>query len=191
MFKFLTPTNRSAAVAAALGTLVLAGPSYAATLLAQATPPSSPAEQPGAGQPPATEQQTAPPQAAPRQATPHRRARLTPEQRIDARIEDLHKRLQITDAQAPQWNAVAQVMRDNAEAMSKLIRERAANAKTMNAVQDLQSYEQITEAHAEGLKKLVPAFDALYNTMTDQQKRNADVVFRSFERHPARHSRRS
>jgi hypothetical protein len=190
MFKLLTPSSRSAAIAAALGTLVLAGPSYAATLLAQATPPSAPAEQPGAGQPPAAEQAT-PPQTAPQHAPAHRHARTTPEQRIEARINDLHTRLQITDAQAPQWNAVAQVMRDNAETMSKLIRERAANAKTMNAVQDLQSYEQITSAHAEGLKKLVPAFDALYNTMTDPQKKNADLVFRSFEHHPTRHKRKS
>jgi hypothetical protein len=39
----------------------------------------------------------------------------------------------------------------------------------MNAMQNMQSYEQIAEAHAQHLQKLVPAFDALYNAMPEQQ----------------------
>ena len=48
----------------------------------------------------------------------------------------------------------------------------------MNAVENMESYEQIAEAHAKHLQKLVTAFKTLYDTMPDEQKRVADQVFR-------------
>jgi len=55
-----------------------------------------------------------------------------------------------------------------------------------NAVQNMQSYEQIAEAHAQHLQKLVPAFDNLYNAMPEQQKKLTDQVFRAnAEQHAA------
>jgi periplasmic protein CpxP/Spy len=48
----------------------------------------------------------------------------------------------------------------------------------MNALQNMKSYEQLAEAHAQHLQKLVPAFQNLYDAMPDQQKRLADQVFR-------------
>ena len=47
----------------------------------------------------------------------------------------------------------------------------------MNAVDNLKSYEQITDAHAEGLKKIMPDFEKLYNQMSPAQKKTADSVF--------------
>ena len=49
----------------------------------------------------------------------------------------------------------------------------------MNAVQNMQSYEQLAQAHAQDLEKLVPAFQKLYDAMPDQQKQLADQVFRA------------
>jgi len=97
---------------------------------------------------------------------------------VEARIADLHKKLGITAAQEPQWSAVAQVMRDNANAVSQLVNDRKAKSVSMTAPDDLRSYEAITDAHADGLKKLVPAFDALYATLSDDQKKTADSLFR-------------
>ena len=48
---------------------------------------------------------------------------------VEARIKELHKRLHITAAQKPQWDNLAQVMRDNAQAMSDLKKQRAADAQ--------------------------------------------------------------
>jgi MarR-like DNA-binding transcriptional regulator SgrR of sgrS sRNA len=101
---------------------------------------------------------------------------------VDEWIQDLHKRLHITAAQEPQWNAVAQVMRENAAALDVAVRARVQNAKTMNAVDDLRSYEQIAEAHEAGLHKLIPAFQTLYDGMSDQQKKTVDAVFQRGER---------
>jgi len=98
--------------------------------------------------------------------------------RIEAHIASLRHSLRITAAQDSQWQAVATVMRDNAKSVAALIKERSSKMKTMTAIDDLNSYEAIADAHAAGVKALIPAFQALYDTMSDAQKRNADAVFR-------------
>ena len=108
------------------------------------------------------------------------------EQRVEERIKDLHSKLKITAAQEPAWTNVAEVMRDNEKVVRALITDRHENAKTMSAIDDLQSYEKIARAHADGLEKFIPIFQALYDAMDDAQKQNADVVFGRFEGHPDR-----
>ena len=68
-------------------------------------------------------------------------------------------------------------MRDNAKTMETLIKARSAHMMAMNAVDDLKSYGEIAEAHADGLKKFIPAFEPLYGSMSDTQKKNADAIF--------------
>jgi protein CpxP len=99
--------------------------------------------------------------------------------RVEARIKELHAKLNITQAQEGRWTNVTQVMRDNAQTMDALIKVRADNAKTMTAVDDLKAYSDIAEAHAAGLKKFVPVFEAFYASMSDAQKKNADTIFRN------------
>jgi hypothetical protein len=111
---------------------------------------------------------------------------------IDQRIADLHKRLKITPAQDAQWNQVADVMRQNAAAVEAAIKDRVQNAKTMTAMDNLQSYEKIAQAHEQGLEKLIPAFQTLYSSMSDEQKKNADAVFRATtERRAARSTKKA
>jgi hypothetical protein len=99
--------------------------------------------------------------------------------KVEARIAQLHKELKITKDQESDWNTLAQDMRQNAQRMSSLLQERAAASKSkpMNAVDNLKSYEQITDAHAEGLKKITPDFEKLYDEMSPAQKKTADTVF--------------
>ncbi len=98
--------------------------------------------------------------------------------RAEARIKELHAKLKITPAQEELWNNVAQAIRDNEKTMETLIKERSEKAGTMTAVDDLKSYSEIAEAHADGLKKFIPAFEPLYASMSDDQKKNADMLFR-------------
>ena len=102
--------------------------------------------------------------------------------RVEARIKDLHRKLHITAAQKPEWDSLAQVMRDNAQAMVDLQKQRAADANSMSAVDVVKSYESVIEAHEDGMKKFIPPFEALYNTMSDAQKKTADSLFRSREK---------
>ena len=97
---------------------------------------------------------------------------------VEQRITTLHTALNITAAEESDWNAVAQVMRDNATAMQKLVAEKMAQAPAdMNAVDDLNTYTKFAQAHVEGLKKLTASFDTLYKSMPDAQKKIADQVF--------------
>jgi hypothetical protein len=101
---------------------------------------------------------------------------------VETRIKELHKKLHITAAQKPQWDSLAQVMRNNAQAMVDLQKQRATDAQSMSAVDVVKSYESVIEAHEDGMKKFVPPFAALYDTMSDAQKKTADSLFRSREK---------
>jgi protein CpxP len=108
--------------------------------------------------------------------------------RVEMRIKDMHTKLNITQAQEEQWGKVAEVMRENAKSMDALTKARHEHARTMTAVDDLTSYGEITEAHAEGIKKLTPVFATLYADMTDTQKTEADLLFRHGDHKKSKHN---
>jgi hypothetical protein len=102
---------------------------------------------------------------------------------LEKRISNLHDKLHITAAQETQWTAVAQTMRDNAESMDALIKDRSANAGAMTAMDSLRSYQKLAEAHEDGLKKFIPAFQSLYDQMSADQQKAADTAFRNHGSH--------
>jgi protein CpxP len=120
--------------------------------VAQATPRSAPAQAP------------APPSAG--------------NQEIERQITDLRRKLNITSGQQPQFDALAQVMRQNAQAMDALAQQEQKNSKP-NAVEAVRAGGRFAETEAEGLKRLLPPLQALYESLSDQQKRAADQVFAS------------
>lgn len=100
-------------------------------------------------------------------------------QQVDRHLSDLHQRLKITAAQEPQWLQFAKVMHDNAVAMDQKFVDRAQHFRSMNAVQNMQSYAGIAQQHAEDVQHLVPAFQTLYDTLTPEQKKTADLLWRN------------
>jgi protein CpxP len=109
----------------------------------------------------------------------------SPTERVEQHISQLHSELHITPAQQTEWDQFAQVMRDNAKAMDQLLQQRAAGFASMNAVDNMQSYAQIAQQHAQDTQKLATAFQTLYSDMSDSQKKNADAVFRARGEHSA------
>jgi protein CpxP len=107
----------------------------------------------------------------------------------EQRINGLQTQLAITQAQAPQWFAFAQVMRDNAKTTDALFRQRAATAQSMDAVANMQSYAQISRAYADGTEQLATAFQALYATLSEQQRKAADTLFRQQAAQPVAKAR--
>jgi len=97
---------------------------------------------------------------------------------VEGRISELHETLRITSAQEPKWNAVARVMRDDARIIEALAQHRQRDLANMTAIENLQSFQRLAAAHADGLSKLGVAFEALYADMTDAQKKHADAAFR-------------
>jgi periplasmic protein CpxP/Spy len=166
MFQFIEPAARQLAAATFVSAILVAGPLHAATneapQLAQAVTAPSVGTQPSADQ-----------------SAPAKRGRG---QNIEARIKSLHDQLKITQAQEPQWNQVAQVMREGAKTMRDINQKRRANAKTMSAIDDLHSYQDVASAHAQELQKLIPVFQTLYDSMSPEQKRNADAIFQRHQR---------
>jgi periplasmic protein CpxP/Spy len=91
--------------------------------------------------------------------------------------------LHITPAQQSEWDQFAQVMRENAKNMDHDIEQRGARFTSMSALENMQSYAQIAQQHAEDTQKLAATFQALYGSMSEDQKKNADAVFRVREDH--------
>ena len=106
------PFVRSVAIAALLGTTMLATPLVAAS--AQNAPVKT------ASAPDATE---------------------TKGETVEQRITALHTAMKITPDEETKWNGVAQAMRENATAMDKLVAAtRTTPPQSMSAVDDLKTY---------------------------------------------------
>lgn len=107
---------------------------------------------------------------------------------VEQRITTLHDKLQITAAEEANWTPVAQAMRDNSEAMQKLVAEKKAQSPAaMTALDDMMNYQAFAQARVDGLKKLNMAFKTLYDAMPDAQKKVADETFRTYGRDNAKH----
>jgi hypothetical protein len=96
---------------------------------------------------------------------------------VESHIKDLHAQLHITAAEEPQWAAVAKAMRHSATETDKATDKREALVNSANAIDNLNAYGDIAQAHADGVKRLAAAFAPLYASMSDDQKKEADAVF--------------
>jgi protein CpxP len=96
---------------------------------------------------------------------------------VESHIKDMHAQLQITPAEEIQWAAVAKTMRDSATETDKAIDKREALVNSASAVENLNAYGDIAQAHADGVKKLAAVFAPLYASMSDDQKKAADTLF--------------
>jgi protein CpxP len=153
MTNLFTPLTRSFAIASLTGAALIAGS------LAPAT-----AQTPDTQKPPAA--------AAATSSKP---------ETVEQRIATLKTALKITPDLEPKWTKVAQAMRDNASQMEKLVAtKRAIPPEKTTAVDDLKTYQEFTEVRLDGLKHLNSAFKSLYDAMTPEQKKNADMVFEKY-----------
>jgi periplasmic protein CpxP/Spy len=153
MTNLFTPLTRSFAIASLTGAALIAGS------LAPAT-----AQTPDSQKPPAA--------AAATSSKP---------ETVEQRIATLKTALKSTPDLEPKWTKVAQAMRDNASQMEKLVAtKRAIPPEKTTAVDDLKTYQEFTEVRLDGLKHLNSAFKSLYDAMTPEQKKNADMVFEKY-----------
>ncbi len=102
--------------------------------------------------------------------------------RVEARIKDLHDAIGVTPDQESDWNDVAQAMRESEFGVSNLIKARHRNAEHSNAIDDIKSYQRISQAHADGMSKFVDAFEPFYSELSPEQKEKADAFFHNFQK---------
>lgn len=104
---------------------------------------------------------------------------------LETRISSLHEQLKITPGQEKKWDAVAKTMRHDSEESRGLVEAKRKDEANLTAVADLNAYAEIAEAHAKHAKHLAKVFASLYDSMTDDQKKVADEVFRKHKRDSA------
>lgn len=92
-------------------------------------------------------------------------------------IKDLHAKLKITAGEEALWSTVAKTMRESAQELDQVIDKRKATTGNATAIDDLNAYGDIAQAHADSVKKLSMTFGPLYAAMSDSQKKIADEVF--------------
>jgi LTXXQ motif family protein len=97
---------------------------------------------------------------------------VAPAPSVEANIAQLHQRLQITPAQERQFEALADVMRRNAQMMS------SSPPTNPNAVEALRLAIQYGQQEIDGMRRLLPALQALYASLSPTQRQTADMVFR-------------
>ena len=100
-------------------------------------------------------------------------------QYTEGRIKELKGALRITEDQELLWDNVARVMRANAQDLDAMSLERSEKAQTMNAVEQVKFHSQVTEAQLNQQKKFIPPFEALYASLSDEQKATIDTLFRT------------
>jgi Mg-chelatase subunit ChlI len=106
-------------------------------------------------------------------------ARTSAVDHAEARIKQLQGALKVTEDQQELWINLTRVMRENAKDMDALTKDRAEKTKTMNAVEQMKFHSQITESRLDHMKKFIPPFEALYDSMSDDQKTITDTIFRT------------
>jgi periplasmic protein CpxP/Spy len=97
---------------------------------------------------------------------------------IEGRIAYLKTELKITDAQAPLWDKVAAVMRQNAQALDDAFSGLRRDPNTPpSALASLEARVKLTQVRAQGDEQLLAAFRPLYGALSDDQKKTADEMF--------------
>jgi hypothetical protein len=104
---------------------------------------------------------------------------------IEGRIAYLQAELHITADQMALWNAVADVLRQNDQAMRSAWADMRHDGddEDVNALDRLTKMQKMAALRAQHLDKLLTAVKPLYAALSDDQKKNADeLLSRGFGR---------
>jgi periplasmic protein CpxP/Spy len=74
----------------------------------------------------------------------------------------------------------AEIMRQNATEMDQSNQQRAEKLGSMSGGDNMQSFAQLEQQRANDMQRVVPAFQALYVTLSDQLRATADQLFRNY-----------
>ncbi|WP_292589150.1 Spy/CpxP family protein refolding chaperone [Mesorhizobium sp.] len=100
---------------------------------------------------------------------------------VEGRIAFLQAELKVTDAQQPQWKAVADAMRANAKLAEQTMggmggAMMSAGPAAMTPSKRIDQAEQMLSGRLEGLRQLKAAIEPFYATLSDAQKAVADKL---------------
>ena len=131
--------------------------------------------------------QSATPSAAPQRSAQAQHAFRMPSERSEARLAYVKTALKITDAQAPQWDAYANVVRKHAQAADQRMQARHASMeqakaagserKQLTAIERLERRQQFLATAAARSGELLAVQKPLYAALSPEQQRVADEIF--------------
>lgn len=111
---------------------------------------------------------------------PHgQQARIAPAERIDARLAYAQTALKITDAQKPQWEIFANVVRKQAKDMEARMAQRhedmqKGDQRQLSAIDRLERRQQFMAEASKRMSELIAAGKPLYATLSPEQQKVAD-----------------
>lgn len=98
-------------------------------------------------------------------------------QHVEGRIAFLRAELKITQAQARQWNDVAEALRDNAKKLANARPQPTQDGtSSLTLSQRLDQQERLLQARLAGLSGIKAALEHLYTTLSDEQKKLAEEL---------------
>jgi hypothetical protein len=98
--------------------------------------------------------------------------------RVDTRLDALKDQLKITEAQTPQWNRFAEVLRSTASSMSGM-QQMMQGGMPASLPERLDLHEKMLSAHLDRVKDIEAALSPLYAVLSDEQKKLADQLIMS------------
>jgi protein CpxP len=110
------------------------------------------------------------------------RAFARPSERVEARLAYVKTALKISDAQQPQWDAYAQLVRENAQQMDQRFEARRSGApahaagQRPNAIERLERAQSLHAAAVTRLNELLAVEKPLYAALSPEQQKVADAV---------------
>jgi hypothetical protein len=107
-----------------------------------------------------------------------------PFQHVEGRLAFLKAELKITSAQEPQWSKFADAFRSVAKSAQGMHQQMMGGGQTTGgqavaAPQRLDRYEKMLTARLDAVRTIKAAFDPLYASLSDEQKKTADDLFGS------------
>jgi hypothetical protein len=95
---------------------------------------------------------------------------------LEQRLVVLKTKLQITEAQVPQWNRFADALRGTGKTAHEMHQEMMQPAMTASLPDSIARTRRMIEAHLASLKAIEEAVQPLYATFTPAQKEAADAI---------------
>jgi len=94
----------------------------------------------------------------------------------EGRVAFLKAELAITDAQAKVWDAYADQLKQNMQSMHDMRKTMMAARSGKTPVERLDSRITAMEGRVKALKEIKPKLVALYDALSDEQKKKADQL---------------
>jgi hypothetical protein len=104
-----------------------------------------------------------------------------PFEHVEGRLAFLKTELKITPAQEPQWGKFADAFRSVAKSAQGMHRQMMGGGHMMGgqattAPQRLDAYEKMLNVRLDAVRTMKAAFDPLYASLSDEQKKTADEL---------------